>query len=74
MPAADECVECTASKTQAEAKEAATSKDDGLQLRECAPLYRKWADCVRDEKGQAKACVAVLEEFKACHSQLGAKR
>ena len=66
-----ECVDCQDAKTQAEAKATATSSDDdGLNLGVCAPLYRQWADCVERERGQAKACAAVLKEFRACHRGL----
>ena len=71
-PASDDvdCPECSDAKASAEAKAAATTKEDGLQLRQCTPLYRAWAECVKEQKGQAKACAAVLDEFKACHKQL----
>jgi len=66
QPAEVECVDCNKSKEEAQAKAVATPSD-GLRLGECAPLYRKWADCVEEQAGQAKACAAVLDEFKLCH-------
>ena len=65
--AEDDCPECRDQKEQADARSKATGDDDGLQLGECAPLYKLWAECVERERGQAKACTAVLKEFKECH-------
>jgi hypothetical protein len=70
MPDDAVCVDCQGAKQEAQAKAAAPqSADDGLRLGDCAPLYREWADCVEREAGQAKACAAVLKEFRACHQQ-----
>ncbi|KAL1515083.1 hypothetical protein AB1Y20_004147 [Prymnesium parvum] len=54
------CVDCQDAKAEAEAKAAATRpQDDGLNLGDCAPLYREWADCIeREGVGTgAKACM-----------------
>ena len=67
--AESECVECVSGKAQAEAKAAATSSaNDGLQLGDCAPLYKRWAECVEKSGGQAKACRTEMTEFRACHA------
>ena len=63
-----ECVECQESKREAQEKAAARSSG-GLQLGDCAPLYRDWADCVEQSAGKAQACKTVLEKFRACHQQ-----
>ena len=63
-----ECVDCKSAKEEAHAKaEQTRAERDGLRLGDCQPLYRKWAACVEQNAGQAKACAAVLEEFKLCH-------
>eukprot|EP00327_Prymnesium_parvum_P010369 CAMPEP_0184379816 /NCGR_PEP_ID=MMETSP0007-20130409/4194_1 /TAXON_ID=97485 /ORGANISM="Prymnesium parvum, Strain Texoma1" /LENGTH=73 /DNA_ID=CAMNT_0026724715 /DNA_START=10 /DNA_END=231 /DNA_ORIENTATION=- len=67
------CVDCQDAKAEAEAKAAATRpQDDGLNLGDCAPLYREWADCIeREGVGTgAKACMKVLKEFRSCHEKL----
>ena len=68
-PAAEvECVDCKTAKEEAQAKaEQARAGTDGLRLGFCQPFYRTWAACVEENAGQAKACAAVLEEFKLCH-------
>ena len=68
-PADDDCPECRDQKTQAEARaKASTQGSDGLRLGSCNEKYKEWADCIEREKGQAKACAAVLKEFRECHS------
>jgi len=62
-----ECVDCKDAKQEAQTRAEAARSSDGLRLGECTPLYRNWAACVEQNAGQAKACVAVLEEFKLCH-------
>ena len=65
MPATDEdCPECREQKLQAQAKAAATPDAEGLRLGACAESYQRWVDCIEQEKGQAKACAAVLKSFK----------
>jgi hypothetical protein len=65
----EDCPECSASKVDAEARANATSpSSDGLRLGTCRPLYKAWAECIEESKGQAKLCATVLEEFRACHS------
>ena len=64
-----DCPECVEQKSEAEARAKATTASDGLRLGECAPLYQRWADCVEREQGQAKACAAVLKEFRVCHAE-----
>ena len=63
-----ECVDCAEAKSEAVQKDGATGGRDGLNLGDCAPLYRKWADCVEENLGQAKACATVLAEFRTCHT------
>ena len=62
-----DCPECADAKAEAEQK-AASSVGDGLQLGDCTDAYKKWADCIETNRGQAKACADVLEEFRACHA------
>ena len=65
----EDCPECKDQKEQAKARERSTPDvSDGLQLGDCSSLYKVWADCVERERGQAKACTAVLKDFKECHS------
>ncbi len=71
-PSADDddavCVDCQDAKSAAASRAAAEPKTrDGLQLGECAPLYRTWADCIAAANGQAKDCADVLKAFRACH-------
>ena len=68
MAADDEevCVECEKAKAKAEARE--LSGPGGLQLGDCTPLYRAWADCIKQAKGQASSCTDVMKQFKECHS------
>ena len=68
MPDEEVCVDCQKGKAEAEAKAAASSGDDGLNLGACAKSYRAWADCVEREQGQAKKCASVLKEFRECHA------
>ena len=63
-----ECDERQESKREAQEK-AARRSSGGLQLGDCAPLYRDWADCVEQSAGKAQACKTVLEKFRACHQQ-----
>lgn len=67
--AEDDCPECRDQKAQAEQRAKATAEPaDGLRLGECAPMYKAWVDCIERESGQAKACAAVLQDFKRCHN------
>lgn len=67
----DECVDCQNAKEEAHARESATPvANDGLRLGRCAPIYRKWADCIRERAGQAKECASVMDEFKLCHNAM----
>ena len=71
-PASSEadCPECREQKDEAAARaRASEDADDPLRLGECKELYDKWAECIDREQGQAKACTAVLKEFKACHNK-----
>ena len=62
------CVDCDNAKSEAEAKSAATAAGkDGLNLGDCQEVYKRWANCIEENNGQAKACKSVMDEFKACH-------
>ena len=62
------CVDCDNAKSEAEAKAAATAVGkDGLNLGDCQEVYKRWAKCIEENQGQAKACKTVMDEFKACH-------
>lgn len=68
-----ECVDCQSAKAEAEARaKASSSREDGLNLGQCAPLYRLWADCIeREGVGTgAKACAQQLKDFRSCHQDL----
>ena len=62
-----DCPECNDLKNVAQKKAEATGAADGLALGECANLYETWASCIERENGQAKACAAVLKDFRKCH-------
>ena len=65
----EDCPECREQKVEAAARAKATpAEDDGLQLGDCAPLYKLWADCVEREEGKVQKCASVLKEFKQCHN------
>ena len=69
----DVCVDCDNAKSEAEAKAAATSAGkDGLNLGDCQEVYKRWANCIEENGGQAKACKSVMDEFKACHRSMAA--
>ena len=62
------CVDCDNAKAEAEAKAAKSTGKDGLNLGGCQEIYKRWASCIEANSGQAKACKAVMDEFKACHT------
>ena len=70
----DVCVDCKNAKEEAQTKATATvAGKDGLNLGECAPLYRAWAECVEEHAGQSRACAAVLADFRLCHRGAAAR-
>ena len=63
-----DCPECIESKVEAARQQEATT-GDGLRLGDCSASYKKWVDCLEQSNGQAKACAAVMKDFKECHAE-----
>ena len=61
-------MDCENAKAEAESKAAKTTGKDGLNLGGCQEIYRRWASCIEENSGQAKACKSVMDEFRACHT------